>query len=453
MEVTTQQIDELNQLVSQRQREGLRALLGRMHPADAAALLLRLDGAARRRAFQMIPTALGTALLDATSVQDQMELIEPLGVQRMAMLLAHLPSYRVADFLSDINDELAQELLSLLGPRESQAARRLLSHPRDTAGRIMSTDYLEFPVTATVGQVRRHLQSLGTKWHPPKAIYVYVVDHQKLVGVVQPGELFFNPTDRPLGSMMKSDVAVVSATMDREEAAQVFRRYHLPALPVVDMDQRLLGVITADDVIETIQEEATEDILKLGGIVSGEESHDLPVMRIVRKRLSWLSFNIILNLLSASVIAFFQETIRAVVVLAVFLPIISDMSGCSGMQAVAVSIRDLALGRIAPRDFRWVLGKELLVGLINGCVLGLQIGLVAWAWKRMPMLGGVVAVALWINTIVSVGIGSVVPLLLKRFRLDPAIASGPILTTVTDICGFFTLLGLATLALPYLVSP
>jgi magnesium transporter len=191
--------------------------------------------------------------------------------------------------------------------------------------------------------------------------------------------------------------------------------------------------------------------MKRQGIIGGDEFRTMPVWQRSSRRLSWLSLNIVLNVISASVIAFYQDTLSSVIALAVFLPIISDMSGCSGNQAVAVSMRELTLGVIRPFEFLHVWLKEVSVGLINGLVLGILIAGVAWLWKGNLFLGAVVGGALALNTLVAVSIGGVTPLVLKRFKMDPALASGPIVTTVTDMCGFFLILSLATVALPYLL--
>jgi len=199
-----------------------------------------------------------------------------------------------------------------------------------------------------------------------------------------------------------------------------------------------------------LADKAESDSLKSAGIVGGEELRSMPVTLRARRRLSWLSVNIVLNIIAASVIALYEDTLSAVIALAVFLPIVSDMSGCSGNQAVAVSMRELTLGAIVPRDLLRVWRKEVAVGLINGLVLGGLLAIAGWLWKGSPILGVVVGSALAINTIVAVSLGGTIPLALKRFGVDPAVASGPVLTTVTDMCGFFLVLSLASLALPLL---
>jgi magnesium transporter len=192
--------------------------------------------------------------------------------------------------------------------------------------------------------------------------------------------------------------------------------------------------------------------LKTQGIVGGEELRSMPLLLRSRRRLAWLSTNIVLNIIAASVIAFYQETLAAVIALAIFLPIISDMSGCSGNQAVAVSMRELTLGLLRPSEFWRVWRKEAAVGLLNGTALGLLIGVAAWAWKGNIILGLVVGVALMLNTLVAVSIGGTIPMILRRMGVDPALASGPVLTTVTDMCGFFLLLSIAGALLPRLIG-
>ena len=219
------------------------------------------------------------------------------------------------------------------------------------------------------------------------------------------------------------------------------------------MDGRsyLLGIVRRRSVLEAIAERAEADHLKAAGIIGGDELRSMPVLMRSRRRLAWLSINIGLNILAASIIAVYEDTLTAVIALAVFLPIVSDMSGCSGNQAVAVSMRELTLGAAVPKDVFRVWRKEAVVGLINGLALGILLGIAAWAWKGNPYLGLVVGGALAANTVIAVSIGGTVPLVLRRLKLDPAVASGPLLTTVTDMCGFFLLLSLATMVLPSLI--
>jgi len=237
-----------------------------------------------------------------------------------------------------------------------------------------------------------------------------------------------------------------------EELERFFDHHQWLGVPVLEKDAHLVGIVRRVNVEEAAEERSSRHFLQFMGILGGEELRTMPLRLRSFRRLSWLSINIVLNIVAASVIAMHQETLSAVIALAVFLPIISDMSGCSGNQAVAVSMRELSLGLIRPREFWRVFSKEAGVGLINGVVLGLMLGLVAFMWKGNLVLGAVVAIALALNTVLAAVIGGTVPLLLRGLGQDPALASGPILTTITDMCGFLLVLSLASYCLPWLTT-
>jgi magnesium transporter len=277
--------------------------------------------------------------------------------------------------------------------------------------------------------------------------YIYVVSKAgTLRGLVQLRSLILSQPARPITEVMIVDPLSVPATATLEQLEELFDRYEFLGLPVVDRDGRLLGVLDRSDVEEALAESAQSDYMKSLGLAS-EELRSMPVWFRSRRRLSWLSVNIVLNMIAASVIASYQDTLEAAIALAVFLPMISDMSGCSGNQAVAVSMRELSLGILRPNEVLRVWGQEISLGVINGAALGLLIGMVAFVWQGSVMLGVVVGGALAINTVVAVSIGGVIPLLIRRAGQDPALASGPVLTTITDLCGFFFALSFATLAL------
>jgi magnesium transporter len=282
--------------------------------------------------------------------------------------------------------------------------------------------------------------------------YLYVVDRRgRLVGVLRIHDLLFAFRDAVVGSFMIPQPLHVEAGAGMDELLQFFDDHKLYGVPVVDSERRLVGVVLPEDVEEASRKRADRQFLGLSGIVGGEEFRTMPVMVRSGRRLSWLSINIVLNVIAASVIALYQDTLAAVIALAVFLPMISDMSGCSGNQAVAVSMRELTLGLLRPNEFMRVVAKEVGLGAINGLALGALLGGVAMLWKGNAFLGLVVGGALTANTILAVTLGGCLPLLLKWLKLDPALVSGPILTTVTDMCGFFLVLSLATMALGKLV--
>jgi magnesium transporter len=275
-------------------------------------------------------------------------------------------------------------------------------------------------------------------------------DDGKLVGVLRLRDLVLSPGERHVRDVMIANPLRVRHSTTLEELEQFFDRNSFLGAPVVDDDDRFLGVVERSAVEEAAGERADRTFLSYSGIVGGEELRTMPLSSRAPRRLFWLSIKVVLNLIAVSVIAFFESTLQQAIVLAVFLPIVSDMSGSSGSQAVAVSIRELTLGFIKPRDFLRVFWKEMQVGVFNGIVLGLLLGVVAFLWKGNPWLGLVVGGALGLNTLFSVCLGGLVPLFFRRVGVDPALVSVPLLTTFTDMLGFLLVLGLATLALAHL---
>ena len=421
-------------------------------PYDVAWCAVRFPIEDQVRILSSVDPALGARILQEMELSRQTEILSLGRLPALVKIVQHMDSDEMADVLGSLDPIQKIEWLSTLPQKELIEAESLLAYPPDTAGGLMAKEFVSVPIHLTAGEVASRLQSLAENYENLRVTYVYVTDDKgHLKGVLPMRDLVLKPKEAPVENLMVKDVAVIPDTASKREVAEFFRQRNLLALPVVNSDHRLVGVITSDDVMDVIQELADEELLKLSGI-STDESRESPLLKIVRRRLSWLTVNIFLNLTAASVIAFYEDTLSAVIALAFFLPIISDMSGCSGMQAVAVSVRDLALQKILPHDYWRVLKKEFWVGLLNGLALGTIIGLVAFLLKGIPMLGVVVALALWLNTIIAVSFGGIVPLLLKYGKFDPAIASGPVLTTLTDIMGFFILLSLATAWLPWLTK-
>jgi magnesium transporter len=317
----------------------------------------------------------------------------------------------------------------------------------------MTRDYLSYSGNWTVEQVIDDLRSHRDQYAGYNVQYAYVLaGNGKLSGILRMRDLLLGASNRRISDLMIRDIVSVRAEDPLEKLYPVFQEQKYLGLPVLDGQGYLVGVIIRDSVFEAREKRDQHTFLKMSGILGGEELRSMPLYRRVGKRLSWLSLNVFLNVLAASVIAIYQDTISAAVVLAVFLPIISDMSGCSGNQAVAVSIRELSNGLVRPFELGRVFLKEIVMGLVNGVILGLLISFVAILWKGNLYLGLVVGVALALNTVLSVCLGGLLPLVLKRMKMDPALASGPILTTITDMCGFFFVLSFATYMLPRLVS-
>jgi magnesium transporter len=378
-------------------------------------------------------------------------MLERLSTDKAAAIVTELPSNERADVIARLSVEDASKILAAMPADAAQRARTLMSYPPDSAGGLMITEYLAYDQALTVADVLNDLRTYASRYRSFDVQYAYVVAGRgKLVGVLRLRDLLLSASTEKLVDVMISDPLKVRDTAGLELLERFFERRPLFGVPAVDEGGALVGVVRSADVEKAAEERSTRSFLEFMGIVGGEELRSMRLRVRSVRRLSWLTVNILLNILAASVIAFHQDTLSAVISLAVFLPIISDMSGCSGNQAVAVSLRELTLGLIGPREFWRVFRKESAVGIINGVVLGILLGVVAWAWKGNPVLGAVVAIALAVNTVVAVCFGGLIPLALRGLGQDPALAAGPILTTVTDMSGFFIVLKLAGLVLPLL---
>ncbi|MFC7337249.1 magnesium transporter [Haloferula chungangensis] len=417
-------------VVSQLSEDELGVLVGILGAEDAAKLL--------------------SHLAEAQAV----EILEELDSADAAEVLAFLPLEMSSNLLRELHEEDAEEILAVIADEEDRSElERKMAYPEGCAGSLMHGGAVTFPVAATVGEVLADLGEHAEDYSDRDVQYLYVVEKdERLVGVLRLRDLVLSVRAKPVRDLMIPDPLTVRDTMELEELAEIFQQKKYFGLPVVDEAGILLGVLPRDAVRREAAEEQADMFLQASGIVNGEEIRSMPLMERCWKRLAWLGPNIGLNLVAASVIAANESTLREVIALAVFLPIVSDMSGCSGNQAVAVSIRELTLGILRPTDYLRVILKEGAVGMINGFVLGCVLGSIAALWKGNLVLGLVVAAALMMNTILSVLLGGLVPLFLKRMKVDPALASGPILTTCTDMCGFFLVLTFASAMLSHLVG-
>lgn len=410
------------------------------------------------RRLKLLTVILGTEdaakLLSHLAEAQAVEILEELPRPEAAAITTTLPRSLAADILRELRDEDSGEILSSIADTDTRGElQRRMAYSEGCAGSLMRGGAVTFPVAATVAEVLADLGEHAEDYSDRDVQYLYVVDEAgKLVGVLRLRDLVLSPRSKPVRDLMIPEPLTVLDTMELEELADLFTQKKFFGLPVVDAAGRLLGVVPRDAVAHETAEEQADMFLAASGIVNGEEIRSMPLGERCVKRLAWLGPNIGLNLLAASVIAANEATLREVIALAVFLPIVSDMSGCSGNQAVAVSIRELTLGILRPGDYWRVILKEAAVGMINGFVLGCLLGTIAALWKGNVTLGLVVASALMLNTILSVLLGGLVPLLLKRLKVDPALASGPILTTCTDMCGFFLVLTFASAALSKLAG-
>jgi magnesium transporter len=428
------------------------ALVGILEPLPLSAALrqlLLLSHDDRDALLALIPTELAAALIEEAPHAVATDMVERLESERAAEIIDELDSDLQADLIGDLDHADAEAILAGLEPGDAADVRRLARYDDDTAGGLMVAEAFSFADTATVGDVLRMVVEGDEDFERYRGQHPYVIDDTgRPVGVVSLRALLTARKTTRLASIMVTPLTVtVDTTLD--ELQDIFDAENFLGLPVVEADGRLVGVVSRSAIHDAAMERAESDSLKRQQV--GDELRSMPLWFRSRRRLAWLSANIVLNVAAASVISAYEETLAAVIAIAVFLPMVSDMSGCSGNQAVGVTMRELSLGVVQPKDALRVWLKEVSVGVINGLALGLLIGIVCWVWKGNAWLGAVIGVALALNTVIAVSIGGVVPLLLKRVGQDPAAASGPLLTTITDMCGFFLVLSLAGLMMPLLI--
>jgi len=428
----------------------LTALLSPLPLSDALRELMNLDSEDRRTVLTLIPSELAAELIEEAPNELGAVLMETLETARAVEIMDELDSDVQADLIGGMEDEEANAILLQMDAEDAADVRRLVEYDEDTAGGLMMSEVFKFSDKQTVGNVLRELAADDLEVDRYRGQHPYVVDaNGRPVGVVSLRGLLSTKRATALTEIMIEPLTVnVHATLSDLE--DVFDKYPFLGVPVVEMDGRLVGAVSRTSMSQALLERAETENMKLQGVI-GDELRSMPTWIRSRRRLAWLSANIVLNIIAASVISAYEETLTAVIAIAIFLPMVSDMSGCSGNQAVGVTMRELSLGLVRPKDALRVWLKEINVGVINGIALGVLIGLVAWVWKGNPALGLVIGLALALNTVLAVSIGGIVPLLLKRFGQDPAAASGPLLTTVTDMAGFFFVLSLATLMMPWLI--
>lgn len=437
-------------LAGEGETEALGQFIAELSIPDQAHALAQLDVDEQAQLLNVLTADDAAELISHLNETQAAQTISELEPATAAAIVHELDSDDQADVLGDLDRDHAEAILDQLPKEEASAVRELASFADDVAGGLMISEVLRFDQHATVGEVIRQL--VDSPMATGDVRYGYICDSDgRLVGVLPMRDLLFHSHPTPIAKLKIENPITVSVDAPLLELADFFESHAYLAVPVVDNRGVLKGIVRRAAVDYETVRAAESDYLKSQGIVGGEELRTMPLWLRAKRRLSWLSVNILLNVGAAGVIALFQDTLQAVIALAVFLPIISDMSGCSGNQAVAVSMRELSLGLVRPTEVFRVWIKEASVGLINGSILGLLVAMVAFLMHGNPYLGLVVGVALFINTIIAVSIGGTVPLILKRLGFDPAVASGPLLTTVTDMCGFFLVLGMATMLLSHLV--
>ena len=422
-------------------REQLVDLLEDMHAADIADLLEQVNAYDRRRLIQLYDREFDGEILSELEESLREDVISVLRPETLAEAVRDMESDDVVDLVEDLDDAQQEAILDVLEDADRVAVEQALSYPEFSAGRLMQRETVWAPEHWTVGDAIDYMRNSDEL--PEQFYHVILVDpRMRPVANVTLGKIMGSPREAPLKNLSEEMFQVIPVAQDEGEVAYAFNQYHLISAPVVDEDERLIGVITIDDAMAVLDEEHEEDILRLAG-VGDESSLSDSVLETTKQRIPWLAVNLVTSILASLVIAQFEETLAQFVALAILMPIVASMGGNAGTQSLTVAVRALATKDLTSSNLWRVVSREALVGLFNGIVFAIVMGIVGVIWFGTPMLGVVIAVAMVINLVVAGLAGTGIPVLLEKIGVDPALASGAFVTTVTDVVGFFAFLALA----------
>ncbi|MEO7453288.1 MAG: magnesium transporter [Fimbriimonadales bacterium] len=444
------EFSEIESLAEQGRFAEIAELFTGAHSQDAADALQSLDAEHIASIIVLLNADFAADILEDLPDDLAGDVLEEIQPRRAAEIVTELISDEEADILQELSEEQQDAIIKHLDREQADLAREMLAYGEDTAGGLMQKEFIAVSISLTATEARRTLQRLAEDeedFYPFS--YIYTTDEQgRFKGVLGLRALLFAQPNMPVKNLVTENATFVAPDTTGEELMRMFRRTDLLSMPVVSPEGRLLGIVTQEDAQQFEKEESEEEFLRFTGIVGGEEVRDMPLRQRAGRRLLWLVIKMALNIIPASVVAAYTRT-PAFLILAPILPIISDMGGSGGSQAIAVTIRELAQGRIKPSDYAWVMAREVGVGVVNGLVLGVLLGIgtfVATGSQGFE-IGIVVGAATVLNTILAVVAGGWMPIAMRKLKIDPAVASGPILTMITDTCGFFFVLALAAAVL------
>jgi magnesium transporter len=436
-------VDRLYRALYEDDQKEARELLAQMHPSEIADAMESLPGKARAAIWNLLSPDIEGEVLSELQVQVRVELLEQMQPFTVAQVTKHLDADDVADILQELPADMKDTVLLAMDEQNRQRLTSILSYPEDTAGGLMNIDIVSVRADVSLDVVMRYLRLLHQL--PEQTDSLMVVDREnKYIGVLPLTDVLTRDPESTVGEVMTAQTGIPAMT-PAKEVARLFEQRDLLSAAVVNEDNMLLGRITVDDVVDVIQEEAEHTFRNMAGV--GHDDMFAPVFSSTKRRAIWLGINLITAFLAAWVIGQFEDTIRQLVALAVLMPIVAGMGGIAGSQTLTIAIRGIALGQIGRSNARALLIKELAVGFLNGLIWSLIVMLIVVLWFEDWPLGIIIGFAMFINLFVAALAGAVIPLGLKRFGIDPAIAGGVLLTTVTDVIGFMTFLGLATVFL------
>jgi magnesium transporter len=440
---STEALELLHKSLSTKTHDLTRELLANMHPSVIADALEGLPGKSRETLWNLIDPEVEGDVLSELQDAVRAELLENMQPQEVAAATKDLDADDAVDIIQDLPEELQDTVLLSMDEQNRHRLASILSYPEDTAGGLMNTDVLPVRADVTLDVVMRYLRKLGEV--PEKTDNLIVVDRDnKYIGVLALSDVLIKDPESSVGEVMNEETGI-SANTPTSDVAKMFEQRDLVSAAVVDGDGMLLGRITVDDVVDIIQEEAEYAVRVMAGL--GEDDMFAPVITSTKRRALWLGINLATAFLAAWVIGRFEETIQQLVTLAVLMPIVAGMGGIAGSQTLTIAIRGIALGQINRSNAKSLMYKECAVGILNGIMWACVVSVVVILWFQNLPLGIIIGLAMIINLIIAGLAGALIPLGLKHFHIDPAIAGGVLLTTITDVVGFMTFLGLATIFL------
>ena len=441
-------VKDISYLAEVKDRAMIQNIIVDLHPADLADILYHLEDDYRAYIFEMLDVDIASDVMAELDEVSRDDILEELDEDRITEIVDEMPSDEATDLVSDLPSDLAEKVLEHIDVQDSDEVKELLSHEEDTAGGIMAKEFVSVHKDSLIDEA---IQEIRRKSEEVEDIYyVYVVDEaEKLVGIISLKDLILSNPKKKVSEIMDEDVISVKTSLDQEEVANMARRYNLVAIPVVDEAGVLLGRITFDDVADVMEDEASEDIQRMAGITTEEEFRETSSFRILRVRLPWLLVGFMGQLVSALILKQFEASLNQIIAAAFFIPIIMAMGGNSGIQSSTIMVRGMATGEISIYHVGKRIMRELTVSLFNGIICGVLILITTTYWLKNLNFGIVLAIAM-LSIIVYASItGALVPIILKKFGIDPAIATGPFITTSNDVVGLLIYFGLITMFLPY----
>lgn len=439
---------ELKEILLSNDTEQIKKVITNIHPADILDILHEDEDSIKQLMDHLPNNIVANVIEEENNIEDQYDLLKLFSDFKQRQILDEMSNDEITDLLGELEETEKQDILSKMDQEDKEDVERLLTFDPDTAGGIMTTEYISIRARNTVEKTLKYLQE---KTDQEATYYLYVVDPQNILkGVVSLRDIVTSSFDTKMIDITNPNVKSIMYNEDQEEVAKKFQKYGFILMPVVDEMDHLLGVIEFDDIIDIIQEENTEDINLLGGVDS-EERLDSTVGESFKSRIPWLIINLFTAVMAASVVSLFEGTIAQVVTLATVMPIVTGMGGNAGTQSLTIVVRGLSLGELTKENAIKIMLKEVAVGFFSGVVIGILVALGSMIFEGNPIFGVVTGLAMFMNMILANIAGYFIPVILEKFHVDPALASGVFVTTVTDVLGFFFFLGLATIFLPYLI--